>query len=158
MGANPTILALDLGTQAGWSVYRDGVITSGTVNLDINKTLSGRYVNLDILLEKHGDVDYIYYEYVRRHTATMAAHVYGGFQAVLFMFAGRHSLPCRRLEIGTIKKNWTGNGSAKKHQMISEAESRGFTPKDDNEADALAVLDLAMHELKIISPAQGDLL
>ena len=158
MTNHPTILALDLGTQSGWAEYRGGVITSGTRALDLTQSRGGRYVNFDTMLEKHADVDYVYYEYVRRHIGTKAAHTYGGFQAVLMMFCDRYKLPCRPLEIGTIKKHWTGKGNAKKDQMITQAIHRGFNPKDDNEADALAVLDYAMVELGAKEPTQGNLL
>ena len=34
----------------------------------------------------------------------------------------------------------TGKGNANKDAMIAAARARGFTPTDDNEADAIAIL------------------
>jgi Holliday junction resolvasome RuvABC endonuclease subunit len=46
--------------------------------------------------------------------------------------------------VGTIKKHWTGKGNATKEAMIAEATRRGFTVKNSDEADALALLDFAL--------------
>ena len=46
--------------------------------------------------------------------------------------------------MGTIKKHATGKGNANKAAMIATMQALGFQPADDNEADALALLHLAM--------------
>ena len=46
----------------------------------------------------------------------------------------------RSVAISTVKKHFAGSGKAKKPDMIAAARSRGWSPGDDNEADALAVL------------------
>jgi hypothetical protein len=51
---------------------------------------------------------------------------------------------CVGLPVGAIKKNATGKGNATKAEMIAYAKLQGFTPVDDNEADALAILFLAL--------------
>jgi len=157
MTDSPTILAIDLGTKLGWALCRGGEITSGACNLNINDSKCGRFNNFNKFLQQHDDIDLVYYEYVRRHTTTKAAHVYGGFQTLLWMFCDHVGVPCRILEIGTIKKHWTGSGNAKKPVMIQEAIRRGFNPKDDNEADALAILDLALVNLGVKPPVQASL-
>jgi len=42
--------------------------------------------------------------------------------------------------VGTIKRHATGKGNAPKQAMIDAARARGFSPADDNEADAIAIL------------------
>jgi len=42
--------------------------------------------------------------------------------------------------VGTIKKFLTGQGNANKQAMIDAARAEGFSPADDNEADAIAIL------------------
>jgi Holliday junction resolvasome RuvABC endonuclease subunit len=42
--------------------------------------------------------------------------------------------------VGTIKRYATGHGNAPKQAMIDAARKRGFSPADDNEADAIAIL------------------
>jgi Holliday junction resolvasome RuvABC endonuclease subunit len=46
--------------------------------------------------------------------------------------------------VGTIKKFISGKGNANKQQVIDEIKKRGHMPNDDNEADALALLYLAI--------------
>ena len=46
--------------------------------------------------------------------------------------------------MGTIKRHVTGKGNAGKSEMVSGVRARGYLVADDNEADALAVLDWAL--------------
>ncbi|GHT98694.1 hypothetical protein FACS1894126_4420 [Alphaproteobacteria bacterium] len=54
------------------------------------------------------------------------------------------AVKCTGIPVGTIKKFATGKGNASKEEMIAFAKSQGFTPVDDNEADALAILLLSL--------------
>lgn len=47
---------------------------------------------------------------------------------------------CERANNATVKKFVTDNGRAKKPEMIDAIRARGWTPENDNVADALAVL------------------
>ena len=49
-------------------------------------------------------------------------------------------VPYQGVPVGTIKKFWTGLDNANKQAMIDAARARGFSPTDDNEADAIAIL------------------
>jgi len=49
-------------------------------------------------------------------------------------------VPYQGVPVGTIKKFLTGQGNANKQAMIDAARARGFSPVDDNEADAIAIL------------------
>jgi Holliday junction resolvasome RuvABC endonuclease subunit len=42
---------------------------------------------------------------------------------------------------GTIKRHITGKGNATKEEVIAAVRAKGFSPVDDNDADALALLD-----------------
>ena len=42
--------------------------------------------------------------------------------------------------VGTIKKFATGKGNAKKSAVIAAVKAWGYEPKDDNQADAIALL------------------
>ena len=44
------------------------------------------------------------------------------------------------MPVGTIKRFATGKGNADKAAVIDAMRARGFAPRDDNEADALAIL------------------
>jgi len=147
LGSAKTVLALDLGTTTGWALRGyDGLITSGTVSFKPSRFDGGgmRYLRFQNWLSEMdrlvGPLNAIYYEEVRRHIGTDAAHVFGGLMAVLTAWAEMRGVPYQGVPVGTIKKSATGKGNASKAMMIEAARSRGFSPKDDNEADAIAIL------------------
>jgi len=47
-------------------------------------------------------------------------------------------------EVGEIKKYIAGHGRATKNEVVKAVSNLGFSPADDNEADALAILLLAI--------------
>ncbi|MCZ8278973.1 MAG: hypothetical protein O9313_11610, partial [Acetobacteraceae bacterium] len=51
-----------------------------------------------------------------------------------------HAIAYQGVPVGTIKRYATGRGNADKAAMVAAMRARGFTPADDNEADALALL------------------
>lgn len=142
-----TLLTIDLGTTTGWALRSaDGLITSGTVSFKPNRNDGGgmRYLRFQNWLTEMdrlgGPIATIFYEEVRRHAGTDAAHVYGGLMAVLTAWAEMRGVPYQGVPVGTIKKHTTGKGNANKAAMITAARAKGFSPKDDNEADAIAIL------------------
>jgi len=146
-GCTKAVLALDLGTTTGWALRGyDGLITSGTVSFKPNRFDGGgmRYLRFQNWLSEMdhlaGPLNAIYFEEVRRHAGTDAAHVYGGLMAVLTAWAEMRGVPYQGVPVGTIKKSATGKGNASKSMMIEAARKRGFFPTDDNEADAIAIL------------------
>lgn len=85
-------------------------------------------------------VEAIYFEEVRRHIGTDAAHLYGGFLATLTAWCELNCIPYEGVPVGTIKRHVTGKGNADKAAVIEAIRTRGFEPADDNEADAIAIL------------------
>ena len=150
-GGAKSILALDLGTTTGWALRGfDGLITSGTVSFKPGRYDGGgmrylRFTNWLTELDRlSGPIEAIYFEEVRRHIGTDAAHVYGGLLAVLTSWGDLRGVPYQGVPVGTIKKHATGHGVASKQAMIAAARQRGFSPADDNEADAIAILHWAL--------------
>ena len=47
------------------------------------------------------------------------------------------------IPVATIKRHISGRGNADKDAVIAAVRALGFEPTDDNEADALALLDWA---------------
>ena len=140
-----SILALDLGTTTGWALSKNGKIRSGRVSFAAHfDSADSRYNKfrrwLVNLKEAHGGFTHIVYEGVRRHTGTIAGQVYGGFMATLQTFGDDFHIPYEGVSVGTIKKFITGCGNASKLEVIDAVKARGHHPKDDNEADALALL------------------
>lgn len=147
------ILALDLGTQTGWALRGvDGLILSGTASFKPGRYEGGgmRYVRfvkwLSDLSEASGGFGGVWFEEVRRHAGTDAAHVYGGLMATLASWAELRGIPYEGVPVGTIKKHATGKGNANKDAMMAAAVARGFSPADDNEADALALLQWVLSQ------------
>ncbi len=142
------LLALDLGTKAGWAAQTDTGVQSG-VQVFANDRFSGggmRYLKFEKWLNEMPQPDQVIFEEVRRHAGTDAAHVYGGLMATLTKFCEANRIPYAAVPVGTIKKFWTGKGNANKNLMIDTAKKRGFNPTDDNEADALALLHYWLEE------------
>ena len=143
----PTVFCLDLATQTGWALIQpSGLITSGTVSFKSGRYEGGgmrflRFVKfLDELYNAIGNIDAVFFEEVRRHVGTDAAHIYGGLLSQLTAWCELKSIPYEGVPVGTIKKHATGKGNGNKQAMIEAAIARGHDPKDDNEADALAIL------------------
>ncbi len=142
-----SILALDLGTKIGWAtVDRNGVVRSGIVKCAprVGEAMGQRWAKFRAHLNEVGDVDAVYFEDVKNHAGVIAAHVYGGFLAHVEHWCAARNVELVGVGVGQVKKAFTGRGNAKKHDMIAAAEARGFRPKDDNEADALGILTLAV--------------
>lgn len=139
------VLAIDLGTQTGWALGAE-TITSGSESFKPGRFEGGgmRFLRfkhwLDDVLKLSGGLSAVYFEEVRRHAGVDAAHAYGGFLAHLAAWCEQHTIPYQGVPVGTIKKHATGKGNADKAMMVAAAQARGFTPVDDNEADALALL------------------
>jgi len=146
-----TILALDLGTRTGWAVLpRSGRIASG-----VTEFRPGRFEGAGMaflrfekfladLNRDAGPFDAVVFEEVRAHAGTLAAQVYGGFLAHLTAWCERKTAPYLGVPVATIKRHVTGKGNAAKEDVIRAVQARGFLPKDDNEADALALLAWAI--------------
>jgi len=146
------ILALDLGTVTGWAACIDGHVQSGTWTFRPSRDEGGgmRYVRFrHQVAEAHallGPCDAVYFEEVRRHAGTDAAHVYGGLLATLTAWCEELRVPYQGVPVATIKRHATGKGNADKAAMIAAAVNRGWNPSDDNEADALWILDWARNQ------------
>ena len=145
--AHGTILALDLGTTAGWALRSaDGRINSGTVSFRPSRYDGGgvRYLRfrawLDSVAHDAGGIGVVHYEEVRSHVGTDAAHVYGGLLATLTAWCEQRDIAYQGVPVGTIKRFIAGKGNADKDTVIAAVRARGFAPADDNEADALAIL------------------
>ena len=148
------ILALDLGTTTGWAISNKGDITHGFISFKPQRFEGGgmRYLRFQKWLgeinQLTGGIDLVYFEEVRRHLGVDASHAYGGFLAYLTGWCEEKNpkIPYLGIPVKAIKKHITGNGNSKKEVVIEAVKKLGFNPKDDNEADALALLHLVMNE------------
>lgn len=147
-----SILTLDLGKQTGWAILHDGVIHSGSESFHGNRFSGGgmHFLNfcswLNSLKQKLENISAVYFEEVRRHLGTDAAHCYGGFLAHLTAWCEENNIPYQGVPVKTIKRFITGKGNASKAEVIEAVKNKGFIPQDDNEADALALLFLVQKD------------
>lgn len=145
--AASSILALDLGSNTDWALG-DGAdrILGGTVSFHPSRYEGGgiRYLRfrgwLGQLASNSRNLSAVYFEEVRRHLGTDAAHLYGGFLATLTGWGEQREIPYQGVPVGTVKRFIAGKGNADKQAVIAAVMARGFTPADDNEADAIAIL------------------
>jgi hypothetical protein len=147
----PVILALDLGQRTGWAVRsRDGAIASGVHEFRPGRFEGGGMIWLRFRAwlqevdETAGGVGVVVFEEVRRHLGPSAAHAYGGYLAHLTAWAEANRVPYQGVPVGTIKRHIAGRGNADKQAVIAAVKALGFSPADDNEADALALLHWAI--------------
>lgn len=138
------ILALDLGNEFGWAIKQSATIDSGWNRLT-NKPGSGpgekfKLFEYWLKWETAEGIEAVYFEDVKRHVSLYNARAYCGFLAILQSWCYKKEIKCVGVGVGTIKKFWVGNGRATKEMMIAAANKRGFETKNDNEADALALL------------------
>ena len=149
------ILGLDLGTKCGWCIILDsGLSRSGVLNMTPKKNdkPGSRYaLFLAFLQGLETKPAEVYFESVMRHEGVRAAHVYGGFKAILEMWCYGRNIRCVGLGVGTIKKHATGKGNASKSMMVAAANKRlGRKVIDDNEADAFWIADLGAGDLTFL--------
>jgi hypothetical protein len=80
-------------------------------------------------------------------TNIYAAHVYGGIMEVLRMWAETTGVEMAGVNVATLKKYATGKGNATKKMMVNAAQTKWPDQKiiDDNQADALWILDWAVN-------------
>ena len=147
----PVILALDLGQHTGWALRnRDGTIVSGVHEFRPGRFEGGGMIWLRFRAwlqevdETSGGVGVVVFEEVRRHLGTTAAHAFGGYLAHLTAWAEANKIPYQGVPVGTIKRHIAGKGNADKAAVIDAVSRLGFQPADDNEADALALLNWAL--------------
>ena len=145
------VLALDLATLTGFAtnVYSKELGISGTVPFEKDEEFPGmRFVRCRKWLEKTYELlgshlDLIVYEQAH-HRGGAATQCCVGLVSCVLMFCADKKIKSVPVHSQTLKKWATGHGKASKDQMIMAAEARGWQPADDNEADAILLLEYAL--------------
>jgi len=149
--ASETILALDLGTKCGYAVITGRkLVASGQWKLSIRKggERGDRWVTFREDLTHHVRAykpRVIAYERVRRHVGTTAAHVYGGFLAMLELDAlTMPNVEWMPIEVTQWKKMTVGKGNATKADVRAYVDKLyRITARSEDEADAIAIATAA---------------
>ena len=143
-------LALDMGSRCGWAIGKAGEVCSGVWDIAPRRGESPgmRYLHLRAHLQHvraaYPDLAAVFYEQAH-HRGGAATEYAVGCVATVQAWCAEHSLEHAAVHSATIKKHATGKGNASKDEMVASARARGHTPVDDNEADALGLLDWAVH-------------
>ena len=150
------VLAIDLGTKTGWALRSGHSTLSGTLDLKGGRFEGGgmRFLRFrGWLAEIHAKtyLKAVFFEEVRAHKGTDAAHIYGGLLATLTTFCEEQRLPYEGVPVQHIKKFITGKGNADKAAVIKAVRALGFNPKDDNEADAISLLMLKLESPEVMT-------
>ena len=157
--AETSILALDLATRVGWARWHKRVTSFGSKQLPSAGELVGRYLDyfdrwfLVQLAEVMPAMVIFDPPWVGPKTGQDAARCLIGLASVVEMRCYQQEIACREAHNQTVLKHWTGQGGGKrkdkKARTIAACNARGFHPRNDDEADALAILDYAAHCLGI---------
>jgi Holliday junction resolvasome RuvABC endonuclease subunit len=171
------IFSFDFGTKTGYAILTNEgkLIASGCIDLedkhaeemyskDFNWSPRYSYLldNFESLKAYHGTPDIFAFEKPmgffsgsgnRKGTTSDTVIKLNTLANLGAMWAYRQNLVPFTLHSNTLKKWSTGNGFAKKPQMLKEASKRfGFEVKNDNEADALL---LAKYTLESVLAENG---
>ena len=81
---------------------------------------------LEELHRSTGPLARVYFEEVRAHKGTAAAHTYGAFLGQLAAWCEQRGIAYQGVPVGTIKKHATGKGNAGKAEMLAAMRAQGL--------------------------------
>lgn len=155
-----SILALDMAGSTGAAIWRpNDTIEFFTADLSKGRheREGQRWVRVGQWLNRQknqiGDLATIYYELNAFSKGNKTDAIQGGFRAILTRWSEHHNLDYEGngKTPGQIKSFATNNGKATKSEMMQAANLNGWRVKNDDEADALALLHLALESEGIAS-------
>lgn len=143
------ILALDLATKTGWA-HSSGA--SGVQDFAPRRGDSPgmRWIEFRAWLNRLLDsapTDVIAYEQAH-HRGGAATHVAHSLISAVEVIAAERGIEVTNRHTATIKKHALGSGRGDKADMMIAACRRGWSLTDDNECDAMWLLDLVRGELE----------
>jgi Holliday junction resolvasome RuvABC endonuclease subunit len=145
------LLAIDPATHCGWAVDRS---VYGVWDLTTRRDQSQGFklLRFRALLEeacKLNKVEVIGYEKPGgRNYAALVLH--SKLVGEIEKYCEENGIEYKGYSATDVKKFATGKGNSGKPAMIQAAKDKlGYTGDDDNEADALWILELLKHELKL---------
>jgi hypothetical protein len=139
------ILALDQATKCGWAAYYREEVYFGVQDLTPKRGESAgmRYLRFGGWLHEMNDIiggiKLIVHEQPH-HRGGSAAQVAIGLVTKILEFSAKNGCEVLPVHGSRLKKWLTGKGNASKAEMIAEIKKRGYAVKDDDEADAVALL------------------
>jgi hypothetical protein len=153
------ILALDIATKTGWAYRVNGQIVSGVEDFSLKRGDSPgmRYIRFSRWLSEFISQEDLLCVYEQPHNRGGApTEVLFGLLGQLISFCAARGFEHTAVKSTELKKHATGKGNAKKDKMIAVANNiiakgrgvpHGPPIVDDNEADAVCLLNYAEKEL-----------
>lgn len=145
------ILAIDPGTSCGWAAYRDKLVESGVKEFSLGRGDSPgmRFLRFNAWFSEMVAVvkpSLVVFE--RPHLrGGYATDLLVGFSTRIQERCAEAGINCEATHSATLKKQAAGSGRADKAAMMRVASRwAGREITDDNEADALCMLSVAMNE------------
>lgn len=145
------ILAIDPGTHCGFALLDGNNIISGTWDLSIKRDESRgmRLIRLRNKLNEIGKVDILFFEVSKNYMSTLGAEVAGEIRGCVTTWCHDNLVEYKGIHYSEIKKHASGKGNTKKAEMIRIAKEKfNKNDIDENEADALLLLDFCRNEYK----------
>lgn len=155
------VIALDLATVTGWAVWRPaGSVAYGSRRLGRAGDADGAFFAgyhswlADMITVEQPAAIVFEAPWVGPDTHQQTARRLMGLAVVTELVAHLREIPrVREVNVASVRKHFVGNGrgerAAMKRAVIEGCRQRGWDPKDDNAADALAVLDFALHCFRV---------
>ena len=146
------LLALDVATRTGWAFWRPGEkIESGVLRLPpASRGLGRSLCKYDAWLSSrlyHFTPDLVVFQapILPKNSQIQTLRTLYSLAGLTELLCDRHNIECREAKNSEVLKHFTGSAGgkreARKERVIAACEVRGWKPEDDNEADALAILD-----------------
>jgi len=147
-----TILAITLGPRLSWALHhRDGTIKKGSSifrSTDFEGVGMG-YLRFRYFLEeiytKSSNLDAVVFADVREHMTVHDAMVFGGFFAHLTAWCEWRYIPYINASLAAAKRLATGQDDPHVQRLVTSLRNRGYAMAERDSAEALALLDWAMH-------------
>lgn len=163
------IIALDLATNVGFARWSPTApIRWGSMRLPSTGSEVGRFLSAyDLWLRDLLTVEAP--ETVIFEAPWVGPSTHQDVARKLMCLAGHTEFVCYRREVPrvveennkTVRKHFLGSGGGLRKEIkaltVEACRSRGWTPEDDDAADALALLDYAMHQLRVPGAAPGGM-
>ena len=159
------ILALDLSSRTGWAVGRSGEVPGHGVWLLPAATLGlgGAFSALASSLE---DALRLFVPGLiimeaplppQAQTAMHSARLQFGLAAITEMLAHEWGVPCEEARATEVRRLVLGKGIATKAEVIAWCREQGLSPAEDNDADALVLLEYRLRLLAGRRTRAGEL-
>lgn len=130
------ILGIDIGSQTGFaSVFEDGEVSCATAYIknDFGVQLDTLYKNVRSFVDR--DCKMVMIERPMGYAHSLM--VMGGLFGVAVLACEHAGVPYKWVNLISLKKYATGNGRAKKEDMIEAARARFGKTLNEHEADAV---------------------